>query len=383
MLRRNFIQSLPSIVAAASSLSLISHARAQNERDIDAYNFGCTAAMTGPLGSFGKNMKSGVDAAFAQINARGGVNGRKLAFEVMDDAYVPARSVENMKKILADKEILGLIGCLGTPNNAAITPLIEQTSIAHLAPLTGATSLRRPDLRNLFHVRASYTDETNRLVKFLVSMSINNLAIVYLDNPYGKEVLADAVRALEEVNIKAVAQVALATDGSNIQAVIASVLAAKPSAVLLGTAGAASTGLVAAIRKASTSMPIASISAALTQDGIKQLGGAAKGMGVTMVFPDPDQAKLQLVREYQAAAKMSGLDGFNTGSLEGYVSGRIMAEALVRAGRSASREKIRSSIASIHQYDLGGFPIDFGSRPYVASKFVNLGVMSAEGRLKG
>jgi branched-chain amino acid transport system substrate-binding protein len=383
MLRRNFIQSLPTIVAAASSLSLISHARAQNVRDLDAYNFSCTAAMTGPLGSFGKNMKSGVDAAFAQINARGGVNGRKLAFEVMDDAYVPARSVENMKKILADKDILGLIGCLGTPNNAAITPMIEQTSIAHLAPLTGATSLRGADLRNLFHVRASYTDETSRLVKFLVSMSINNLAIVYLDNPYGKEVLADAVRALAEANIKAVAQVALATDGSNIQTVIASVLAAKPSAVLLGTAGAASTGVVAAIRKASTSMPIASISAALTQDGIKQLGVAAKGIGVTMVFPDADQAKLQLVREYQAAAKMSGLDNFSTGSLEGYVSGRIMAEAVLRAGKSASREKIRSSIASIRQYDLGGFPIDFGSRPYVASKFVNLGVMSAEGRLKG
>jgi ABC-type branched-subunit amino acid transport system substrate-binding protein len=102
-----------------------------------------------------------------------------------------------------------------------------------------------------------------------------------------------------------------------------------------------------------------------------------------MVFPDADQAKLQLVREYQAAAKMSGHESFSTGSLEGYVSGRIMAEAVLRAGKSASREKIRSSIASIRQYDLGGFPIDFGSRPYVASKFVNLGVMSAEGRLKG
>lgn len=383
MLRRNFIQSLPTIVTAASSLSLISHTRAQNVRDLDAYNFSCTAAMTGPLGAFGKNMKSGVDAAFAQINARGGVNGRKLAFEVMDDAYVPARSIENIKKILADKEILGLIGCLGTPNNAVITPLIEQTTIAHLAPLTGATSLRRPDVRNLFHIRASYTDETSRLIKFLVSLNISNLAIVYLDNPYGKEVLGDAVRALEEVNIKGVTQIALATDGSNTQSVIDSLLAAKPSAVLLGTAGAATTGVVAAIRKASTSIPIAGISPALTQAGVKQLGDAVKGIGITMVFPDPDQAKLQLVREYQAAAKMNNHDSFSTGALEGYVSGRIIAEALLRTGKAASREKIRSSIASIRQFDLGGFPIDFGSRPYVASKFVNLGVMSADGRLKG
>ena len=72
-----------------------------------------------------------------------------------------------MRKILGDNDVLGLIGCLGTPGNAAITPMIEQTSVAHLAPLTGASSLRRAELKNLFHVRASYTDETRRLVKSL------------------------------------------------------------------------------------------------------------------------------------------------------------------------------------------------------------------------
>lgn len=344
--------------------------------------FSSTGALTGPLGSFGVNMKGGVDAAFAQVNANGGVHGRKVYFEMMDDGYAPARSVENMKKILADNDVLGLIGCLGTPGNAAITPMIEQTSMAHLAPLTGASSLRRADLKNLFHVRASYTDETRRLVENIVSMGITKLAVVYLDNAYGKEVLGDVIRSLDSAGVKTTAQVALATDGKNIDAVVASVLDSKPSAVLLGTAGAASTGVVAALHKASVTMPIACISAALTQDGIRQLGAAAKGIAVTMVFPNGEVAKSQLVRDYQAASKATGITAFSTGGLEGYVSGRLMAEALNRAGRGASRDKIRSALAGIRNYDLGGYAIDFSNKPFVGSKFVDLGVLSADGKLR-
>ena len=383
MLRRQFLSALPSVIAAGSSFGLISHACAQTARDKDAFVFSSTAALTGPLGGFGVNMKLGVDLAFAQINAKGGVHGRKMQYEVLDDAYVPARSVENAKKILADNDVLALIGCLGTANNAAITPMIEQSSIAHLAPLTGASSLRRPELRNLFHVRASYTDESRRLVQNLVGMGITSLAVVYLDNAYGKEVLGDIVNALDAAGIKTVAQSALAVDGKNMESVVASVLGSKPSAVLLGTSGAASTGVVAALRAASNTMPIASISAALTQGGIKQLGTAAKGVAVTMVFPDADRAKTQLVRDYQAATKAGGQDVFTTGALEGYVSGRLMAEAVLRTGRAASREKIRTALASIRNYDLGGFAIDYSNKLMVASKFVDLGVLTADGKMRG
>lgn len=382
MLRRDFLRSLPSLAFAGYSSTLISHACAQNTRSPDDYVFGSTGALTGPLGSFGLNMKGGVDAAFAHANANGGVHGRKLHFDMADDGYVPSRSVENISKLLADKEVLGLIGCLGTANNAAITPLIEKTAMAHLAPLTGASSLRRADTQNLFHVRASYTDETRRLVQNLVSMGITKLTVVYLDNPYGKEVLGDVSRALEAAGIKSIAQVALATDGKNIDAVVASVLDSKPSAVLLGTAGAATTGVVAALRQSSPTMPIACISAALTQDGIRKLGTSAQGIAVTMVFPNGEVAKLPFVRDYHAAAKAIGQTTFSSGGLEGYVSGRLMIEALNRAGRGAGRDKVRTALAGIRNFDLGGYPIDFANKPFVGSKFVDLGVLSSDGKLR-
>lgn len=383
MLRRHFLTALPPLMALGGAATVGSPAIAQSGRDGEFYSFASTAAMSGPLASFGQGMKQGVEAAFRQANARGGLHDRKLRFDVLDDAYVPTRSVVNIKKILDDNDILGLIGCVGTPNNAAIAPLIESTSLVHLAPMTGATSLRRSDSRNVFHVRASYTDETRRLVHNLVGMGIRSLAIVHLDNAYGKEVLGDVNLALEEAGIKTVAEVALATDGKNIDSVAARVLAAKPAAVLLGTAGAATTGVVAALRKGSSLIPIAGISPALTPEGIKQLGESAKGIALTMVFPDPTRAKSQLVREYQTAMKLSGSDNFTPAGLEGYVSGRVMVEALQRSGKDANRDKIRAAIAGIRNFDLGGFVIDYASKPYVGSKFVDLGILSSDGRMRG
>jgi len=381
MNRRNFLPTLPALAASVVASAHFSHARAQSS---DAITIGCTAAMTGPLGSFGRNMKLGVDAALHQVNAKGGIHGRPLRWSVLDDAYVPARSVENAKKLIEDNSVVALMGCLGTANNAAITPLLEAAGTPHLAPLTGASSLRKAELRNIYHVRASYTDEMNRLVQNLVSMGIRDLAVVYLDNPYGKEVAEDAARALKTSGIKAVAIVALATDGKNMESVVTTVMAGKPSAVLLGTAGAATTGVVAGLKQASPMLPIAGLSAALTQDGIAQLGAKAQGIAVTMVFPDANQAKHIVVRDYQAAMRASGQETFSGGSLEGYINTRIMAEAIQRAGRAVSREKIRQALASIHNLDLGGLNIDYTNSPLrVGSTYVNLGVLSSDGRLKG
>lgn len=379
MKRRSLLRSLPAVAAASVSSLPFLHASAQNSSD--ALVLGCTAAMTGPLGGFGRNMKQGVDAAVTQINAKGGVLGRPLKFVVLDDAYQPPRSVENVKKLMDDPNVVALLGCLGTANNAAISPLIEAAGTPHLGPLTGASSLRKSELRNVFHVRASYTDEMQRLVRNLVSMGIRDLAMVHLDNPYGKEIAEDASQALTTAGIKALAMVPVAVDGKNLETTLRTTLAAKPSAVLLGTSGSVTTGVIAGLKAASPLIPIAGISATLTQEGVAQLGPKVQGFAMTMVYPDANSAKHAIVRDYQAALRAMDAKDFSNGSLEGYINTRIMAEALTRAGRGAGRDKLRQALASLRSLDLGGFVVDYGSS-HVGSKYVELGIMSSEGKLK-
>lgn len=344
---------------------------------------GCSAALSGPLASFGQDLKLGAEAALAQINSRGGINGRTVQFNMMDDAYVPQKTIDNVKQMVGDGSVFALLSCIGTPNNTAIFPLIEEAGIPYVAPFTGASSLRKAS-RNVFHVRASYTDEVHRLVQRLAGMGLKDIGVVYLDNGYGREMLEDATRSFAGLNIKPIVQAALATDGKNLPDVLAKMTAVRPTAVLLATAGAGSVELVRGLKKTMPGLLMAGVSVTLTSDGLKQLGDAGSGIALTMVMPDPNRAKIQLVRDYQAAMRAKGVTEFALGSLESYVNTRVMAEGLERAGSDVSRAKLRTALAGIRNWDMGGFVVDYsGQTAYVGSKFVELGVLNGSGRLLG
>ena len=344
---------------------------------------GCSAALSGPLAGFGQDIKQGAEAALAHINGRGGVHGRTLQFNMVDDGYVPQRTTDNIKQMIGQGSAFALLSCVGTPNNTAILPLIEEAGIPYVAPLTGASSLRKGG-RNVFHVRASYTDEVRRLVQRLAGMGLKGIGVVYLDNGYGREMLDDATRSLAEQNIKPSVQAALATDGKNLAEVLAKVAEARPAAVLLATAGAASVELVRGLKKTVPGVLMAGVSVTLTSDGLKQLGDAGSGIAVTMVMPDPNRAKTQLVRDYQAAMRAKGQQDFTLGSLEAYVNMRVLAEGLERAGSDPSRTKLRNALAGIRNWDMGGFVVDYsGQSPYVGSRFIDLGVLNGAGRFLG
>lgn len=377
MQRRQFV----SIAAAMAAPAFIRNARA-DEGGITGktVSIGCSAALSGPLAGFGTDLRQGADAAIAQINARGGVHGRALQLNMVDDAYVPQRTTENVKQMLSQGSAFALLSCVGTPNNTAILPLVEEAGIPYVAPLTGASSLRK-SVRNIFHVRASYTDEVGRLVQRLVGMGVKELGIVFLDNPYGRELLEDANRALAAAGGKATVQAGLATDGKNLDAVLGQVGSARPAAVLLATAGSATVPLVRGLKKTLPGVLMAGVSASLTSESYKQLGEAGSGLAVTMVMPDPNKGKTAVVREYQAAMKARGQNEFNLGSLEGYVNMRVLAEGLERAGNDPTRAKLRSALAGIRNWDMGGFVVDYGSQaPYVGSRYIDLGVLGASGK---
>ncbi|MBV8617418.1 MAG: ABC transporter substrate-binding protein [Curvibacter sp.] len=384
MQRRDFMSLAPGLAALAGAPALVGLARADEGLTARSLTIGSSAALSGPLASLGLDLKQGVDAAIAQLNARGGVQGRTLQLQMVDDGYVPARSVENVRKMVGDGSVFALLSCVGTPNNTAILPLIEEANLPYIAPLTGATSLRRANSRNVFHVRASYTDETQRLIQRLNGMGIGGLTVVYMDNAFGREVLADAKKTMQGLGMQPGAEVALDTEGKNLAQVVSQVLASRPSAVFLATAGSVSAAAVQALRKPSPSLPIAALSVALGSDALKSLGAVGNGVALTMVFPDPNHAKTPLVRDYQTAMRGIGLTEFSAGSFEGYINTRVLAEGLERAGKDPSRAKLRQAMATLRGFDLGGFTVDYPpTTPYVGSRFVDLGILGASGRFIG
>ena len=384
MQRRQFVtQALAATTVLAAPAFLRSALAQEGGISGKTLSIGCSAALSGPLAGFGQDVKQGAEAALAHINGHGGIHGRTLQFQMVDDAYVPQRTTENVKQMIGQGSAFALLSCVGTPNNTAILPMVEDAGVPYVAPFTGASSLRK-GARNVFHVRASYSDEVRRLAQRLAMMGLKGIGVVYLDNPYGREMLEEAARALGEQNVQPSVQAALATDGKNLNEVLAQVAQARPTAVLLATAGAASVGLVRGLKKEMPGLLMAGVSATLTSEGIQQLGEAGSGLALTLVMPDPHRARSALVRDYQTAMRAKGRENFTLGSLEAYVNTRVLAEGLERAGADPTRAKLRTALASIRNWDLGGFVVDYsGQSPYVGSRYVDMGVLTGTGRFRG
>jgi 1-hydroxy-2-methyl-2-(E)-butenyl 4-diphosphate synthase len=121
------------------------------------------AAQTGPAAELGKRMQLGILAQFNAVNAAGGIGGRKLTLVSRDDGYEPEKAVVAVKALIEDDKVFALIGSVGTPTTLAAVPAINAAGIPLIGPFTGAQALREPFNRNLFHVRASYEAELDRI----------------------------------------------------------------------------------------------------------------------------------------------------------------------------------------------------------------------------
>lgn len=384
MQRRQFVSLVSSAVAITAAPVWVRSAYAQ-EAGVSAKSIaiGCSADVTGPLAAFGEDIRQGAGAALAQINGRGGIHGRTLQLNIMDDKYDPPRTVENVKQMLSQGNTFALLSCVGTANNKAILPMTEEAGMVHVGPVTGASSLRK-GARSVFHVRASYTAEVHRLMQRLVEMNLKSIGVVHLDNPYGREMLEDAIHELDKNGITLVVQAALATDSSNLSAVLAQVTAARPAAVLLATAGSASVGLVRGLKKNLPGTLMTGISSTLMGDAPKQLGDVASGIALSLIVPNPFNTKTGVVRDYQAAMRAVGQQDFSPGSLDAYINMRVLAEGLDRAGRDPTQDKLRNGLASIRKWNLGDFVVDYsGQPPHVGSRFIDLGVLGSTGRFIG
>lgn len=339
---------------------------------------GTSLALSGPLANAGGEHVNAMQAAFASINKAGGVHGRELRLLNKDDGYQAAKTAANVKQMVDDNAAFALMSVMGTPNTGAILPMVEKVGIPLLGPITGAASLRKAEHRFVFHLRPSYTDEVQRLVQQLVSMGLEDIAVVYLDNPFGKEVLANVQNTLQANKLKAVGTYALAVDGSNAVQVAQQVLENKAGAVFMGTTGTGSTDFVLALRNKSTSLPVIGLSVTFTER--VRLGKYLTGLAVAQVFPSERATKFAVVRNYLAsmeAAKLSNPGGLG---MESWINAQIMAEGLRRAGRDVTRDKLRSALTSIHSFEVGEVLVNFGANgPYVGTSSVKLGIFGADG----
>src|ERR1043166_5640874 len=182
-------------VAGAIAFASAIAAAAEDGVSADAITFGQAAVLEGPASALGQGMRTGIQAAFDEVNARGGVAGRKLKLISRDDGYEPDRAIAQTKKLIGEDKVFALIGPVGTPTSAAAQPIATAAHVPFIGPFTGAGFLRNPKLENVINVRASYGAETEAWIKHLTEdLKVRKIAIFYQDDAFGRAGL-DGVKA--------------------------------------------------------------------------------------------------------------------------------------------------------------------------------------------
>ncbi len=340
---------------------------------------GQSVALTGPLAELGRAMHTGARVCFDAVNARGGVNGRRIELIERDDGYDVKRSQENLRAFLHDPHLFGLFGVMGTPMIEALLPMIRNTDVPCFAPLTGASSARPADMRNVLNVRASYPEEAERLVEHLATIGVHRVAVVYQNNSFGKEVLEAAEVAMRRRSVTKVATASVQNDASDAAAAATAIAAANPEAVLVGLAGKPTISFVKSIRATRKGLPLYALSVAANT--LTALGDDAVGIAVSQVVPLPTNSVTPIVRDFLQTWRAAAIS-FEPShlALEGYINARVFAEALRRAGRNPTRTAFIDTAWSIKRYDLGGYELNFEQPGRNASRFVELTMIGRSGR---
>jgi len=372
--------------ALALALAAACHAPAQAAAARDEIVIGQVAPLTGVIAGTGTEYVAGGAAYFDYVNDTGGVLGRKIRVVVKDDSYKPDQTLALTQQMLSEDKPLALFGFVGTANVMALNKnkVLEEAGIALLAPYTGAQDLRDPMNPHIFHIRASYTDETAGMVEHLHTIGVRRIAVMYQDDGFGKSGLAGAESALKKLGLSLVAKGGYdRAKPEEIDAAVAAIAPANPEAIIMVSVNRASAAFIKKIRAKGSSARLFSISVVNFKELLKNAGeDNARGIGISQVMPYPYSPRLPVVREFQTLmAKYQPDKVISYASMESFIAAKILVEAIRRSGTDPTRQKIISQLEKLNNYDVGGFRLTFSPESRTGSRFMEVTVIGREGRL--
>jgi ABC-type branched-subunit amino acid transport system substrate-binding protein len=376
------------VFAAASIASFIlattATASAEDGVTADTIVFGQAAVLSGPAAALGQGMKTGMNAAFDEINKKGGIHGRKLKLISADDGYEPEKSIVATKKLIEEDKVFALIGPVGTPTSAAAQPIATAAKVPFIGAFTGAGFLRDAKLGNVINIRASYDAETEAWVRHLTEdLKIKKIAIFYQDDAFGRAGLSGFKKAMEKRSLPIVAEGTYERNTVAVKTALLNIKKEDPEAVVMVGAYKPSAEFIKLSRKINFEPVFVNISFVGASALAKELGEDGKGVIVSQVVPFPWDASIKVIADYHAAIKASDPKAEpEFVSLEGYLVGRLAGAALEKAGASPTREGFLKAIKDTGKFDFGGLTMTFGPNDNEGLDHVFMTMIQADGKFK-
>lgn len=368
-------------IAATILAGWAGHGQAQSS----SVAIGMVRPLSGPLKDVAQGYLETVRATLNVVNAQGGIHGTRLDLVALDDVGDPKRTAEQARVLVSNPSVVAVAGIAGTDNVIGAAPVLQAGGLALVGPFTGSERLHNvTQYRNIFHVRASYRDEIDVLGGTIVARHARGQIVVfYQDDAFGQGAYTTFGHYVARTapNMKVSAFMFDRNTGHVANPQAASLALQNADGVLLLAAPRSAVQLLAMTRQQRSSATVYTLSVVDALALVKGAGAkAAAGTLISQVVPNPKKSPLPLVREYRHLAETSQLP-LSYAGLEGYVSIRVIIEALRRTKAPITRDKVMTALEDFGKVDLAGFSLQFTPKSHSGSRFVDTAMISPSGSI--
>jgi len=348
----------------------------------NSIKIGMSGPFSGTAGAYGTEMRSVISLYFDQINAAGGINGRTLQLVSMDDGYETDRAVENTRALIENEKVFALTGYYGSSPTAAAMAVFSAAKVPLVGTISGSDALRTPVNRYMFHLRASYANETDQIVKQLLTVGLTRIGVLYQNDGFGKSGLDGVTAALKKNRLEPVVVASVERNSTEVAAAVKAMAQVKPQAIILVTLYKPTAAFVQQLKAANLHPYLATLSPVGADNLVRELGALARGIMISQVMPYPWDDTRPVVHDYKKLMEKSGRgDALSYYGMEAYINARVLVEAIRLSGANPSREKLVSALESMHNFNVGGFPLSFSAASHNGSQFVEITLLGANGKV--
>jgi branched-chain amino acid transport system substrate-binding protein len=339
---------------------------------------GQTADFSGPQAAGVKETTVAAQAYFEQVNKQGGVNGRRIELVSVDDGFDPKRTVANATALITEKHVLALMLSRGTANAEALIPVTRDYKTMVFAPVGGSELMHRPVNHYLFNIRPMHRLEAEKAVQQLAAQGLRRIAVAYIDDALGNDGIKGALAGLKAAGLEPVALVSIPRGEPKVEAAVEVLIKAQPDSVLGICIAKSCAALVKQLRARGSLAQFLSLSNTSSSGYVKDLADTARGVIVTQVYPYPFSDSQQVSKDFRKLAAEYNL-AISYSAIEGFIAAKVMTEALRRAGQNPTPQSVIAAMEKL-DYDLGGFHIGFAGHGRTGSEFMEMTMISKNGK---
>lgn len=331
----------------------------------DKIVLGNTNILTGPIGFIGRDSNDSMKSIFDQVNADGGIDGRKIELISYDDQYDTSKALTGARRLTSQDKIFAWAGGVGTPTYLAVVRLLEQAGVPGITPFAPARSIGTMEHPLTFMTWANFQGEYYVTASYLVEHEKmgtpgNDVAFVRFDTEHGEDAVTGTNEALKAVDAKVVADIATPTDQSDYDSVALQVK--QTGAKWLGMQLSSENGgnLLQAMERIGYKPKVFTQSDYSDPTFAENFPTVAEGVyGALQVRTFEDPPNDILVGHEEDLKASTGAD-MTTWRAVGYVQGLLTVEALKNM-KAPTRECLVEALEAISDFDTGiQAPITFG-----------------------